>query len=105
MSEEVAILGLSLYVAGLGVGPILLSPLSEFFGRRPVYLVSFGAFCLLGLPVSFANHFSVFAIFRFLTGFMGSAFLSIAGGTVADLFAPRDAFLPMAVYTLSPFLG
>ena len=29
MSEEVAVLGLSVYVAGFGLGPLLFAPLSE----------------------------------------------------------------------------
>lgn len=105
VSREVAILGLSLFVIGLGIGPMLLGPLSEFYGRRPVYLVSYTAFTLLGLPVSFANNLAVFLIFRFLTGFCGSAFLSVAGGSVSDIFAASDIFVPMAIYTNGPFLG
>lgn len=105
VSKEVAILGLSLFVTGLGIGPILLSPLSEFYGRRPIYLVAFGSFFLLNFPVAFANHISIFLIFRFLTGFAGSAFLSIAGGSVSDMWAPKESFLPMSFYTCSPFLG
>lgn len=34
-SSEVTILGLSLFVLGLGLGPLFLGPLSEFYGRRP----------------------------------------------------------------------
>lgn len=34
-SSEVTILGLSLFVLGLGIGPLFLGPLSEFYGRRP----------------------------------------------------------------------
>ncbi|KAF3157260.1 hypothetical protein TWF788_005474 [Orbilia oligospora] len=33
-SHELAIAGLSLFVMGLGVGPMFLAPLSEFYGRR-----------------------------------------------------------------------
>ncbi|GAC94156.1 multidrug transporter [Pseudozyma hubeiensis SY62] len=105
ISRVVAILGLSLFVIGLGIGPMLLGPLSEFYGRRPVYLVSYTAFTLLGLPVSFANNLAVFLIFRFLTGFCGSAFLSVAGGSVSDIFLASDIFVPMAIYTNGPFLG
>ncbi len=44
-------------------------------------------------------------IFRFLTGFAGSAFLSVAGGTVADLYRPHEFFIPMALYSASPMAG
>lgn len=119
VSSPVAILGISLFVEGLGVGPLLLGPLSEFFGRRHIYWVSFVFFVLLNFPVAFAPNIGVYSfrwfvictdqisavylVFRFLTGFSGgmrvvcvvftrintitAAFLSVAGGTVADLFA------------------
>lgn len=101
VSKEVAILGLSLFVAGLGLGPCILAPFSEFYGRRPIYIISYGSFFLLNFPVAFANHISVFLIFRFLTGFVGSAFLSVAGGSVSDMWLPNDSLLPMAFYTVS----
>ena len=44
-------------------------------------------------------------IFRFLTGVCGSAFLSVAGGTVTDLYPAAELFLPMAIYSASPFGG
>jgi MFS family permease len=44
ISKEVAILSVSLYCAGLGFGPLLLGPLSEFIGRNRVYFFSFLSF-------------------------------------------------------------
>lgn len=105
ISTEVAILSVSLYVAGLGIGPLLLSPLSEFIGRRKVYLGSFVVFLLFTIPIALANNAAVHLIFRFLTGFVGSAFLSVAGGTVTDLFRNEKVGTPMSLYSISPFLG
>ena len=42
---------------------------------------------------------------RFLDGLAGSAFLSVAGGTVGDLFRNEDLHAPMMIYTASPFIG
>lgn len=44
LSSEAAILTISLFVMGLGVGPLLLGPLSEFVGRNYVYWGSFVSF-------------------------------------------------------------
>lgn len=41
MSSEVATLLIALFVAGYCVGPLLWGPLSEQYGRRPIFLVSF----------------------------------------------------------------
>lgn len=35
-------------------------------------------------------HIAVYMIFRFLGGVAGSAFLSIGGGTISDLFTPEE---------------
>lgn len=44
-------------------------------------------------------------IARFLDGISGSAFLSVAGGTVGDMFSRETLQLPMMVFTAAPFIG
>ena len=105
MSSEVATLGLTLYVFGLGIGPMFLAPLSEFYGRRIIYTVSFGFFLIFLIPCALAQNTETMLIFRFLDGVAGSAFLSIAGGTVGDMFTKMTLQAPMVVYTASPFMG
>ena len=40
-STEIATLMISLFVAGYCVGPLFWGPLSEIYGRRPIFIVSF----------------------------------------------------------------
>ena len=84
ISREVATLGLSLFVIGLGLGPMILGPLSEFYGRRPIYIISFGFFLIWLIPCAVAKNIGTELVSRFIDGFAGSAFLSVAGGTVGD---------------------
>ncbi|KAI0047960.1 MFS general substrate transporter [Auriscalpium vulgare] len=105
VSKEVGILGVSLFVLGLGLGPLITGPLSELYGRNIVYRVSFFLFFAFTFPVAFAPSLAVFFVFRFVTGFCGSSFLSVAGGSVTDLFPNHQVATPMALYTISPFLG
>ncbi|KAG2032365.1 major facilitator superfamily domain-containing protein [Suillus americanus] len=105
VSHEVTILGISLFVAGLGSGPLLVGPLSEVYGRNVVYQISYVLFFIFTFPVVFAPNIAVFLIFRLITGFCGSAFLSVAGGSVSDMFPNSSIASPMAVYTISPFIG
>jgi hypothetical protein len=58
VSEEVAILGVSLFVLGLGLGPLVAGPMSEIYGRSAVYHVSFGFFFVFLFPVAFAPNIS-----------------------------------------------
>jgi MFS family permease len=42
---------------------------------------------------------------RFLAGFSGAAFLSVAGGSITDMWTKQNVQWPMVVYTMGPFLG
>lgn len=105
VSKEVTVLAISLFVMGLGVGPLLVGPLSEVYGRNIIYRISFIMFFIFSWPVAFAPNIAVYLIFRFVTGYCGAAFLSVAGGSVSDMFPNSKVATPMAIYTISPFLG
>ncbi|KAF2804738.1 MFS general substrate transporter [Mytilinidion resinicola] len=102
-SREIATLGLSLFVAGLGLGPMVLSPLSEFYGRRPIYIYSFLFFLIWLIPCAVAPNIATMLVGRFLSGLSGSAFLSVAGGTVGDIFAKQD--FPFIGPEVGPLIG
>ena len=101
-SRIVATLGLSLFIGGLGIGPMILAPLSEFYGRKPVYNFSFLLFIIWLVPCAVAQNIETMLIARFFSGFFGAAFSSVAGGTVGDLFPNDTLQAPMMVYSSSP---
>jgi len=103
-SRLVATLGLSTFVLGIALGPFW-SPLAEFYGRRPIYLASFLAFMIWLIPSAVAQNIQTMIVVRFFQGLAGSAFLSVSGGTVGDMFTRDDMQLPMAIFTLAPFIG
>lgn len=105
VSREVATLGLTTFVCGLGLGPMFLSPLSEFYGRRIIYLCAFGMYFVWLIPCAVAQNIQTMLVVRFFDGLAGSAFLSVAGGTVGDMFPRNKLSAPMMVYTASPFVG
>lgn len=61
------------YVVMLGVGPLLLAPLSETFGRRMLYLICFGVFALLQIPTALSPNAGFLIAVRTISGFFGSA--------------------------------
>jgi len=101
-SRLVATLGLSFFVLGIALGPFW-SPLAEFYGRRPIYLASFASFLIWLVPSAVAQNIQTMIVARFFQGLAGSAFLSVSGGTVGDLFARDQMQAPMSVFTLAPF--
>ncbi|BEJ18043.1 hypothetical protein CspHIS471_0703200 [Cutaneotrichosporon sp. HIS471] len=100
-----AVAGVSLYVLGFGIGALFLGPLSEFYGRSIIYLVSFALFTIFNIPIATAQNMGVLLFFRLVTGLCGAGFLSVAGGTVSDMFRPGTTDLPTAIYTLAPLSG
>jgi MFS family permease len=75
------------------------------YGRKPIYIVSVSFFLIFIIPSAAAQNIQTMLVGRFFDGVAGSAFLSVAAGTVSDLFLPGDIQKPMMVYTLAPFLG
>lgn len=104
-SRIVSVLGLSTFVLGIAFGPMFLSPLSEFYGRRPIYLIAWTTYLIFLIPQAVAKNVATVIVFRFLDGFTGSAFLALSGGTVGDLFARSELQAPMALFSVSPFVG
>ena len=49
-STLVSTLGLALFVWGLGLSPMVLGPISEFYGRRPVYIGAYVFFTIWLIP-------------------------------------------------------
>ncbi|KAI1146709.1 MFS general substrate transporter [Nemania diffusa] len=104
-SDLVATVGLSTFVLGIASGPLFLGPLSEFYGRRPIYLASWTMFLVWLIPSAVARNTATMLTVRFIDGFAGSAFLSVAGGTVSDVFRRDQIHSPMIIISLSPFIG
>jgi MFS family permease len=77
----------------------------QFFGRRNIYLVSFSLFFIWLIPCAVAQNIQTMFVCRFFDGLAGSAFLSVAGGTVGDMFDRHELAFPMMLYTASPFVG
>lgn len=81
-------LGLSLYVLGYGVGPLIFSPLSEIprIGRNAPYIVTLFLYVLMAVPTALTRSFPGFLVLRFLTGFLGSPCLATGGATLQDMY-------------------
>jgi DHA1 family multidrug resistance protein-like MFS transporter len=74
VSHVTATLGLTLFVAGHGLGPLLWSAMSEvpYIGRNPVYILILAVFVALQVPIALAGNLGTLLAFRFLTGCFGS---------------------------------
>lgn len=93
------------FVVMLGIGPLLLAPLSETFGRRKIYLICFSIFTLLQIPTALAPNIACLIIVRSISGFFGSVGIANGGGTISDMFVPSERAGVFGWYLLGPLLG
>ena len=105
VSTEVVTLGLSLFVLGFAVGPILFAPLSELYGRQPVFVSTYGALALFNAGAAGAKNIQALLVLRFFGGLFGSSPLTNAGGQIADMYGLRFVGLAMSLFIVSPFIG
>lgn len=89
----------------LGLGPLILAPLSETFGRRTLYLICFLLFSLLQIPTALAPGIQSFITQRTFAGFFGSVGVANGGGSISDMFETRKRASVLGIYLLSPLLG
>jgi len=65
-SAPVATLGVTTYLLGLAAGSLVVAPLSELYGRRPVYIVCLAVATLLVLPCCLASSLAEIVAVRFV---------------------------------------
>ncbi|KAI5841424.1 major facilitator superfamily domain-containing protein [Morchella snyderi] len=104
-SKTIATLGMTTYMLGLAAGPLVLAPMSELYGRRPVYLISLSLFFILVLPACLAQNFATILIVRFLGAFAGSVTISNAPGTIGDIFDEHGRTMAITIFSLAPMNG
>ena len=104
-SEEVGILGISLFVLGFAIGPLLWAPMSELFGRQYLFIGTYGALTAFNAGAAGANSMATLIILRFFAGAFGSSPLTNAGGVIADMFAAEQRGIAMSFFAAAPFMG
>lgn len=105
ISQEVAILGVSLFVLGFALGPLLWAPLSELFGRQKLFFISYMALTAFNAGAAGAPNVRTLIVLRFFAGAFGSSPLTNAGGVLADMFSISERGKAGAIFAMAPFLG
>ncbi|KAI1085875.1 polyamine transporter 1 [Whalleya microplaca] len=105
ISTEVAILGISLFVTGFAVGPLLWAPLSELYGRQILFFITYMALTAFNAGAAGSPNIQTLIIMRFFAGTFGSSPLTNSGGVIADMFKANQRGLATALFATAPFLG
>ncbi|MCK6080186.1 multidrug effflux MFS transporter [Microbacterium sp. EYE_5] len=98
-------LTLTAFLLGLGAGQLLLGPLSDTWGRRPVLLGATAVFAAASIALVFAPVIEVFIGLRLLQGLSGAAGVVIARAIAVDLSTGRTAVRALSLIATVGGLG
>ena len=102
---EIALLSITLFVIGFGLGPMVFAPLSELLGRGIIYATALAVAVIFVLPCAMAKNIETLLVCRLIDGIAFSAPMALVGGTLADLWRTEERGVPMAAFSAAPFLG
>jgi predicted MFS family arabinose efflux permease len=105
MNSAESAMALSIYLLATAFGPLVIGPLSEVYGRKPILHASNIWFLIWNLVCGFANSKEVLIASRFLAGFGASAIYALANGVLGDVWRPEQRGRSLSVYLLIPLLG
>lgn len=103
--STVATLTVTIYLLGFALGPLVIAPLSEIYGRLIIYHIYNGLFLAFTIACAVSSDIGMFLAFRFITSCAGSAPLTIGGGTVSDVIPQEKRGAAMAMFAVGPLLG
>ncbi|PGH27079.1 hypothetical protein AJ80_01265 [Polytolypa hystricis UAMH7299] len=99
------VLVMSIFLLAYAVGPFVLGPLSELFGRVVVLQSANMFFLVFNTACGFATNKTQILAFRFLSGLGGSAPQALGGGVLSDCWRAEERGKSIAIYSLAPFIG
>lgn len=105
VSMEAANLVTTLFLLGYCTGPLVWGPLSEFYGRRPFFHVTFIAYFGFTFLCAFTPNFGGLLVGRFLCGTLASSTISNGPALLFDLWGPVELSAAMACYVMASFMG
>lgn len=104
-SSTTATFLVSIYILGFAFGPLLVAPLSEMYGRAPLYNIGNILFTVFTVGTALSQNTGMLLAFRFLMGLAGSVPITIGSGSIADCMTLENRGKAMSAWALGPLLG
>ncbi|RSL61590.1 hypothetical protein CEP54_006163 [Fusarium duplospermum] len=104
-NQQLASFIVSVYLLGYCFGPLVVAPLSEMYGRLPLYNICNVLFVVFNIACAKAPNLGGLIIFRLLAGLAGCCPLTLGAGTLADMISKEKRGAAMSSWVLGPLLG
>lgn len=89
---------ISVHVIGFVAGPLLLSPLSELYGRCPLMHASNGMFVVSAILCATTVDIPMIMVARVLMGLAGCVPTTLGGGVIADMMPVEQRGMAMSLW-------
>ncbi len=96
-------LTLTAFLLGMGTGQLLLGPLSDQVGRRPVLVLALSVFAAASIAMVFSPSIEVFIALRLVQGLSGAAGVVVSRAIAVDLSEGAAAI--RAISLIAMFVG
>ncbi|KAF2214508.1 hypothetical protein CERZMDRAFT_120615 [Cercospora zeae-maydis SCOH1-5] len=100
VSEPQVALTTGLYMMGLGLGSVVLSPTAILYGKRPVYLAAAICFVLTSIWCAKSPNFGSLVAARIFQGIAVSSVECLPSATVAEIYFLHEKAYRLGIYTL-----
>lgn len=101
----IAVFVVSVFLVGMAAGLILISGVSEVYGRSSVIHVTNLLFVMFGVAAAVSRSLGQLVGFRLLQGVAAAAPPAIGGGVIGDMFVPCERGRATAMYGFGLLLG
>ena len=89
-----------LYMMGLGLGSIVLSPTAILYGKRPVYFVASICFIVTSIWCAVSPNYISLLIARIFQGFAVSSVECLPSASIAEIYFLHEKAYRLGIYTL-----
>ena len=89
-----------LYMMGLGIGSVIMSPTAILYGKRPVYLVGAVLFILSAVWCALSPNYPSLVLARIFQGIAVSPVECLPSATIAEIYFLHERAYRIGIYTL-----
>ncbi|KAJ5118911.1 hypothetical protein N7526_010548, partial [Penicillium atrosanguineum] len=100
VSKQQVALTTGLYMLGLGIGSVIMSPTAILFGKRPVYLLGAILFVISAVWCALSPNYTSLVIARIFQGIAVSPVECLPSATIAEIYFLHERAYRVGVYTL-----
>lgn len=104
-SDSLGSFCVTIYILGFCVGPVVLGPLSDVYGRVLILRACMIMFTLASIACALSQTLEMLIGFRLLAGIFGSAPMTVGAAVVADMYAVGSRDRAMSVFSAGSMLG